>query len=80
MMPKVMEEEILRELKRISTLLALNLTKELTQREQVEILDNAGFQPKEIAEILRTTPNTVSVTLAKSRKERRKNSKDSLEK
>ena len=62
------EKRILSELEKISKLLALNLIKGLNQREQIETLSGAGFQPREIAEIIETTPNTVSVTLAKSRR------------
>lgn len=39
-----------------------------TQREKILFLSKAGLPPKEIADILGTTANTVSVALSKSRK------------
>ena len=56
-------------------LIALALCEGKTRKEQIALLDKASFQPKAIAEILDTTPNTVSVTLSNLRKnktERRK--------
>lgn len=38
--------------------------------EQVWILSEAGFQPKEIAEFLSRTPNAISVKLSELRKKR----------
>ncbi len=70
-MPVQIEEKFIAELRRISILLALNMTKGQSQREKIEILAGVGFQPKEIAEILGTTAGTVSVTLTRSRKDRR---------
>jgi precorrin-6B methylase 1 len=50
---------------------ALNIIKDLkTQKEQIAVLSDADFKPKEIADILRTTSNTVRVTLTEIRKER----------
>jgi len=52
-------------------LVALSLVKELkTQKEQIALLSDAGFQPKQIAEILGTTSNTVRVALHSIKKER----------
>lgn len=63
------EEQILQELRRITRLLAMTLVKdEATQSNQIEILDRYGFQPKDIADLLRTTPNTVSVALSRIKK------------
>lgn len=46
-----------------------NLVSELSgQREKMLALSRAGLTPKVIAEILGTTPNTVSVTLSKAKK------------
>lgn len=39
-----------------------------TQRERIAFLNKAGLSPKTIAEILGTTSNTVSVSLAKMKK------------
>lgn len=41
-----------------------------TQRERISFLSKAGLAPKVIAEILGTTANTVSVSLAKMKKGR----------
>jgi len=61
-------KEILQELQRISKLLALTVTREIKQREKIELLSGIGFQPKEIANLIGTTPGTVSVTLVDIRK------------
>jgi DNA-binding NarL/FixJ family response regulator len=52
-------------------LVALDLVDERTRREQIRLLDTAGFAPKEIAEFLGTTSNTVSVELHGIRKKDR---------
>ncbi len=41
------------------------------RREQIELLDRAGFAQKEIASMLATTSKTVSVRLAEIRREAR---------
>src|SRR2546427_12876910 len=52
-------------------LTALGLVKDLgKQRQQIELLSDAGFPPKQIADVLRTTRNTVSVALNSIKKER----------
>jgi len=53
----------------IIKMLALTLPKELTQADKIVLLSDAGFQPKDIAGILGTTPNTVSVTLSKMKRD-----------
>jgi len=58
------DEEILQELQRISKLLVLMVTKDQTQKDRIALLSSIGFQPKEIANLLDTTPGTVSVTLS----------------
>jgi DNA-directed RNA polymerase specialized sigma24 family protein len=63
--------EVSAKLDTLIRLSALNVVKDLkTQKEQVAVLSDADFKPKEIADILRTTSNTVSVTLTEIRKER----------
>jgi DNA-directed RNA polymerase specialized sigma24 family protein len=59
---------------RISNLLALLLVTGKPQPEQISLLSAAGYSPSEIARILDTTSNTVSVTLSQRRrgKSRRK--------
>ena len=66
------EEEIIAELRKITRLLTLLVTKDKTQREQVVLLDSVGLPPREIAELIGTTANTVSVTLSTLRREGRK--------
>jgi DNA-directed RNA polymerase specialized sigma24 family protein len=60
-------EELIRAL-RLTALVALRGMK---QREQVELLDKAGYVQKEIAQLLSTTPKAISVRLAEIRKERK---------
>lgn len=62
--------EIISKLDKIIMLLSMNLVKEYKlQKDKIVELYKLGFKPKEIAEILGTTENTVNVTLSKSRKE-----------
>lgn len=58
-------------LRRLTNLVALLLVKGESQNDKIRTLAAAGYQPNEIAELLDTTPNTVSVTLHKLRKKRR---------
>jgi len=63
------KEEISQELRRITKLLVLIATKGMeTQKEQIAAVSKLGFQPKEIADMLGTTPGTVSVALVDIRK------------
>jgi DNA-directed RNA polymerase specialized sigma24 family protein len=57
-------------LRRLTNLVALLLVKGESQNEKIRTLDAAGYQPKEIAELLGTTSNTVRVTLHNLRKKR----------
>jgi DNA-binding CsgD family transcriptional regulator len=57
------DETILDELKKITKLLSLLATRGLTQRDQIAALARVGFGPKQIADLLGTTSNTVSVYL-----------------
>lgn len=70
------EDEILQELRRISKLLALTVTRDMKQKEKIELLSSIDFQPKEIADLIGTTPNTVSVTLAGIRKKAKAKKQD----
>jgi DNA-directed RNA polymerase specialized sigma24 family protein len=57
-------------------LLALNVAVgEGTLKERAVRLQRAGLAPKEIAELCDTTPNTVSVLLAKAKAEKRSGKK-----
>ncbi len=61
-------EQIVRRLDVIVGLLVHSVTAEKTQAEKIQALSAAGFQPKEIAQIIGTTPNTVRVAMSVSRK------------
>jgi DNA-directed RNA polymerase specialized sigma24 family protein len=61
-------EDLLKELRRITKLLVLIATKDQKQKDQIRLLDSMKFQPKEIAELLGTTSNTVNVALHSMRK------------
>jgi DNA-binding NarL/FixJ family response regulator len=63
------EDTIADQLGKIVRLLSLVVTKGLNQRDQIALLASAGFQPKQIAELIGTTANTVSVTLAQMKKQ-----------
>ncbi len=52
----------------IVRLLAINLPTDMKQETKARLLSDSGFQPKEIARVLGTTPNAVSVALSKMRK------------
>lgn len=66
-------EPILAELRSIKRLLiAFVAIKDLKREEKIRVLDNMGYQPKEIGEILGTTANTIRVTLHSIRKKEKK--------
>ncbi|MGC1120509.1 MAG: sigma factor-like helix-turn-helix DNA-binding protein [Candidatus Methanofastidiosia archaeon] len=66
-------EEISRRMDRIIRLLALNLVKDMeTQKEKILTLSSFGFSSSEIAELLGTTPGSVSVTLSRTKKKKGK--------
>jgi len=60
--------EVDESLKLLVRLTALNAIKGLSQREQISLLSQSGFSPKQIAELVGTSSNTVSVELSRSRK------------
>jgi hypothetical protein len=53
---------------RLVSLLGLLLVQERQQTEQIGLLGRAGFKPAEIATLLGTTRNTVSVELSNQRR------------
>jgi DNA-binding CsgD family transcriptional regulator len=59
-------------IERLTNLLALLVVKGHNQTESVKLLSRAGFQVKEIAGLLGSTPNTVSVTLYQAKKNGKK--------
>lgn len=46
-----------------------------SQKDKIIFLSKAGLAPKDIAELLGTTPNTVNVTLSEARKAAARKSK-----
>lgn len=66
-MDNSVNDKILNELQKIAKLLVLDFSKDFTQTKSIETMSKVGFKPKEIAELLGTSSNTVSVTLSKKR-------------
>jgi DNA-binding NarL/FixJ family response regulator len=60
--------ELNENIKLLLRLTAVSLVKGLPQREAIQLLSRGGFLPKQIAELLGTSANTVSVELSKERK------------
>lgn len=56
---------------KLVNLLALLLVQDRKQPEQIALLNRAGFRPAEIAALLGTTRNTVSVELSIQKRERK---------
>ena len=65
---------LLGKLDAITKLLVIDVTQGKDQTEQIRLLSQVGFQPKNIAEMLGTTANNVSVRLSSLRKKRKANS------
>ena len=63
-----MDNETLNELKKMNKILALLLVKDMEQNDKIKALSKSGFQPKDIADLIDTTANTVSIILSRSRK------------
>ena len=55
-------------LDRLTSLIALGLIDGRPQNEQIRLLSSAGYPPREIAEVIGTTPNSVRVQLHSVRK------------
>jgi DNA-binding CsgD family transcriptional regulator len=64
-------EEVLQrieaKLEHMLRLAALQMTANMKQAQAIQLLNSAGLERKLIADLLGTTPNTVSVTLAKAK-------------
>ena len=64
-------EEINDKLDKIIRLLAQGLLKDMKfQKEKILMLSSIGYRPIEIANLLGTSSNTVSVTLSEAKKEK----------
>jgi DNA-directed RNA polymerase specialized sigma24 family protein len=64
----MMENEILQAQRETVMLLAILVKRGSVQSALIEEMGNVGFPPKRIAELLYTSPNTVSVALHHARK------------
>jgi len=62
--------EITERLDKLIHIVALSSTRGLTLTERISLLHQAGFSPKEIADILGTTSNVVNVRLSEMRRRR----------
>jgi CRP-like cAMP-binding protein len=62
------DQAILDRLDRLIRLLSTIATKDLAQKEQIALLSKLGFQPKEIADFIGSTPHSVSVRLSELKK------------
>jgi len=72
-MDKKQFKEITGKMDLIVRLLALNFVKDLkVQKDKIIALSSFGFGPSEIAKLLGTTPNTVSVALSGIKKKAKK--------
>lgn len=70
-MPGDMSQEIIARLDLLVRLQALSMMSRFeSAKEKIQFLDAAGMETKQIADLLQTSPNTVSVTLFKARKKR----------
>jgi DNA-directed RNA polymerase specialized sigma24 family protein len=67
-MPDVEFRRVMEKLDKVIRLLAISLIAGRKRRDQMILLSKAGFKPKEIADVIGTTPNTVNVELSRLRK------------
>lgn len=74
-MPRSTEELVLEKLDQLLRVFTISLTEGRKQKDQIALLDRAGFTPKSIADLIGTTPNTANVALNALRKKGRKPSK-----
>lgn len=62
------DERVIEKLDQVLKLLGMMAVKGLSQTEQIATLSRIGLSPKNIAEVLGTTANTVRVALVSIRK------------
>ncbi len=67
-----MDKEALEIQKDIVRLLTLTLKRNAVQATLIQEMDAVGFLPKRIAELLGTSPNTVSVALHKAKRTKKR--------
>ncbi len=73
-------EDISNKLDRLLYALAINAVKGKIQKYKIIDLFILGYKPREIATILRTTSNVVSVTISNFKKDRKKEESNAKEK
>jgi DNA-directed RNA polymerase specialized sigma24 family protein len=61
-------DQLMQKLDALIRIVALSSMRDLTSIEKIALLNQAGFGPKEIAEIIGTTQNVVNVRLSEMRK------------
>lgn len=61
-------KELMERLDKLTRVVAISNTRGLTSTDRIILLSQAGFRPREIADMLNTTSNVVSVTLSLRRK------------
>lgn len=61
-------KELSNTLKELAMLLSVYIKRGVSQATLIKELSEAGFQPKRIAELIGTTPNTVRVALNRLKK------------
>jgi DNA-directed RNA polymerase specialized sigma24 family protein len=69
-MASARDEMVVGKLDSILRLLAVVATKDMRQRDQIALLDRAGLPPRDIADVLGTSSNTVRVELVGIRRAR----------
>jgi len=65
-------DRVLAELRRVTKLLVLIAVEGKAQKEPIPRLSRVGFEPREIAQLLGTAPDTVDVTLRTARRASRR--------
>jgi DNA-binding CsgD family transcriptional regulator len=66
-------------LDQVLRLLSLQFARDLKQTQAIQLLGAAGLERQVIAELLKTTPNTVSVTLSMSKAKKKFSGKGSAD-
>lgn len=81
MPPAASEVDVLKsieaKLDQMLRLSALQATSGMKQKQAIQVLSGIGFERKLIAELLNTTPGTVSVTMAKMKAEQSARTRES---
>jgi|APSaa5957512622_1039677.scaffolds.fasta_scaffold110377_2 hypothetical protein len=65
-------KEILNKLNTLIKISVADITRDKNLTEKILFLGNMGFFPKEISEMINTTPNYVSLILSKNRTKKKK--------